>query len=484
MTDLRTSLRNLFREKSQKDSGETPAGNGPLDPTQRKRLLSASALQTAGDTIAATGRLCRPYWIDNPDTKMKIMAWGMLLGSVSLSLWQIWIQKDFSAWANEFGTIWQEGGVVLNKLQELIGDKAQMTDILAFPEKLEAYRASLASDPDKLNTLNGLLEQRSNMISRQGELLLKDFSWIVVKFLTAAVGSFVMAQELAIRWREWMTKQYTDKWMNGKAFYRMQNIYNSTDNPDQRIAEDVPALAGSTVGLLTDAARNVLSFATFSTVLWQLSTPFHFAAVGLPQLGQAPNGFMFYAAAASAALGTGAIYVLGRKLPWLNYKQQKLEADFRTNMVRVREHAESIALNNSEAVEKQILDKSFDPVIVNTRDIINTRKRLMVASSVYANYSYPIPYVIAAPGFWVGAATYGTLMQANYAFGMIQGAFSWFMDNFQSLASLKATVDRLEEFNSEINRSNADFAEKNDPNRTSDEKVKVTHRAPAPGGSV
>jgi putative ATP-binding cassette transporter len=200
-------------------------------------------------------------------------------------------------------------------------------------------------------------------------------------------------------------------------------------------------------------------------------------------LGQAPAGFMFYAAAASAGLGTGAVYLLGRKLPWLNYKQQKLEADFRTNMVRVREHAESIALNNSEKVEKEILDKSFDPVITNSRDLLNTRKKLLVASSIYANYSFPIPYVIAAPGFWVGAATYGTLMQANYAFGQIQGCFSWFMDNFQALASLKATVDRLDEFNTEIDRSNADFARKNDPARSADETVKVKHRPagnPAP----
>jgi ABC-type uncharacterized transport system fused permease/ATPase subunit len=479
MTDKRNLLRNLFREQSEIQTGGEPAGNGPLNPATRKRLLSASALQTAGDTLNAVGRLCKPFWIDNPDKKAQLMAWGMLVGSVSLSLWQIWIQKDFSGWANEFGTIWQEGGVVLSKIQEMVGDKNAMTDILAFPDKLEAYRQSLAATPDKLQAFNDLMTQRGEMISRQGELLMKDFSWIVVKFLTAAVGSFILAQNLAIKWREWMTEQYTKRWLDNKAFYRMQNVYNSTDNPDQRIAEDVPGLAGSTVGLLTDAARNVLSFATFSTVLWNLSTPFHFASVGLPALGQAPAGFMFYAAAASAAIGTGAIYVLGKKLPWLNYKQQKLEADFRTDMMRVREHAESIALNNSEEVEKDILKKSFDPVITNTKDLINTRKRMMVASSIYANYSYPIPYLIAAPGFWVGAATYGTLMQANYAFGQIQGCFSWFMDNFQALAGLKATVDRLEEFNHAIDRSNADFAKKNDPANA--DAVKVTVRAPAPG---
>jgi putative ATP-binding cassette transporter len=115
-------------------------------------------------------------------------------------------------------------------------------------------------------------------------------------------------------------------------------------------------------------------------------------------------------------------------------------------MVRVREYSESIALDRGEAVERQQLDLRFGRVLGNYLALINAQKRLVWFTSFFGQAAVVFPFVVAAPRFFSGAIQLGELMQISSAFGQVQGALSWFVDSYSSLATWRATTDRLTSF--------------------------------------
>ncbi len=212
---------------------------------------------------------------------------------------------------------------------------------------------------------------------------------------------------------------------------------------------------GGTLSLVTDALGSTLSLGTFSAMLWGLSSNFNLSSLGGPDL--AIPGFMFWAAAAYAGVGTYLTHKIGKPLVKLDNNQQKYEAFFRSDLIRVRENAEQIALNNGETVEKKTLKDTFNPVYENAKKVITKRKQLILSRAFYNNLASPFPYIVTAPLFFTGKATLGTLHQVSYAFGQVQSSLSWFIDNYQTLASWKASTDRLSTFTDAIEHSKNDL---------------------------
>jgi putative ATP-binding cassette transporter len=137
---------------------------------------------------------------------------------------------------------------------------------------------------------------------------------------------------------------------------------------------------------------------------------------------------------------------MGRAQIPLNFEQQRVEADFRHHMVRVREYSESIALDRGETVERQQLDLRFGRVLGNYLQLIRAQKRLIWFTSFFGQAAVIFPFVVAAPRFFSGAIQLGELMQISSAFGQVQGALSWFVDSYNTLATWRATTDRLTSF--------------------------------------
>jgi putative ATP-binding cassette transporter len=288
-----------------------------------------------------------------------------------------------------------------------------------------------------------------------GKLLTNDFAWLVAKFLTSAGAGFVMAQKLSLRWQKWMTENLTNQWLDNKAFFRLQHHYKNTENPDQRIHEDTAKFAAGSLSLATDALGSALTLATFSNLLWHIpNSTVNLAAYGGPNL-DIPH-FMFWAASAYAVIGTAVTHAIGRPLSKLEYDQQKYNAFFRSELIRVRENAEQVALNKGAEVEKGILRKAFEPVYMNAQKGIDKRKQLVITRAIYGNMSSPMPYIISAPLFFGGLLTYGGIRKVASYFGQVQSSLSWFVDNYQVLADYKATTDRLSSFVHAIDRSNYD----------------------------
>ena len=277
------------------------------------------------------------------------------------------------------------------------------------------------------------------------------FTYLAFAFIVIAVYKFYLTQLLEMRWRAWMTGHYLQRWLANHAFYRLElarfaqqpNADHNPDNPDQRIQEDINQFTTYTVSLTMGLLNAVVTLASFVGILWGLSGGFAFTFSGTQY--NIP-GFMVWMAVLYCAAGSILTHYIGRPQIKLNFEQQRLEADFRHHMVRVREYSESIALDRGEAVERQQLDLRFGHVLGNYLALIKAQKNLIWFTSFFGQAAVVFPFVVAAPRFFSGAIQLGELMQISSAFGQVQGALSWFVDSYSSLASWRATTDRLTSF--------------------------------------
>jgi putative ATP-binding cassette transporter len=275
------------------------------------------------------------------------------------------------------------------------------------------------------------------------------FTYLAFGFIIIAVYRFYLTQLLELKWRAWMTAHYLDRWLANKAFYHLELARFSKaedsipDNPDQRISEDINQFTTYTVSLSMGLLNAVVTLASFVGILWTLSGSFAFSYNGS---AYTIPGFMVWMAVLYAAAGSVIAHYLGRPLIGLNFRQQRVEADFRHHMVRVREYSESIALDRGEPVEREQIGGRFSAVLANYLNLIRMQKRLIWFTSGYGQAAVVFPFIVAAPRFFSGAIQLGELMQISSAFGRVQDSLSWFVDNYDSLAAWRATTDRLTSF--------------------------------------
>jgi putative ATP-binding cassette transporter len=280
--------------------------------------------------------IIRPYW----SSEDRWAAWGLLVVVLGLTLGMVHISVLFSHWNNAFFSALQ------NK------------DQTAFLYQL--FRVS----------------------------------WLIALFIFFAVYQLYLNQMLDIRWRRWLTERYLRAWMTDGAYYRMQLMAGETDNPDQRIAEDVHLLVSHTLTLITGGLRALMTMVAFVAILWALSgtltVPLGWFSLTLP-------GYMVWLAVLYAVAGTWFTHWIGRPLAQLNYDKQRREADFRFGLVRFRENTEGIALYRGEADELRGFRERFEAVVTNWWNIMRRQKRLTYFTAGYGQAAWIFPSVVAAP---------------------------------------------------------------------------------------
>ena len=182
------------------------------------------------------------------------------------------------------------------------------------------------------------------------------FCIIVVFAISMSVYGLYLNQMLQIRWRRWLTHKYLGDWLADRAYYKL-HLGSTTDNPDQRIAEDLNQFTAFIMNLSVGLISSVASLASFLVILWGLSGP---AQIPLGRWGtlQIP-AYLVWAALLYASIGTWLTIKIGQPLVPLNFDRQRFEADFRFSLVRLRENAESVALYGGEAVERGIFRGRF-----------------------------------------------------------------------------------------------------------------------------
>ena len=334
-------------------------------------------------------KLITPYW----RSEEKGIAWLLLVAVIALSLFSVAISVVLNSWYRDF----------YNSLEN--------KDLAAFTHSI-LYFCGIAT----------------------------------IAILGAVYRSY-LTQMLTIRWRRWLTEQHFAKWLGNKNYYQLEQG-GYTDNPDQRLSEDLNKFTSDTLTLGLGLLKTVVSLVSFSIILWGVSGSIEVLGVTIP-------GYMFWAAFLYAVVGSWLTHVIGRRLIPLSNQQERYEADLRFSLVRVRENAESIALSDGEPNENERLSARFGMVWTNFWSMMRVQKRLTFFTAGYSQIAIIFAFVVAAPRYFAGKIELGELMQINSAFGNVQENFSWFIDAYATLASWRATCDRLLSFRQAMEQNEA-----------------------------
>jgi len=273
------------------------------------------------------------------------------------------------------------------------------------------------------------------------------FCMLATAYIVLAVYQLYLNQWLQIRWRRWLTAAYLDHWLGGANHYRMQLLGDAADNPDQRIANDINQFIQLTLGIGLQVLNACVTLASFMVILWMLS-----AAAPLQLFGMTFNipGYLLWAAVIYAGIGTAFTHLIGRALIALNFQQQRYEADFRFNLVRVRENSEQIALLEGDQAERGRLLERFGNVVANWYAIMTRQKKLTFFTAGYSQASIIFPYVVVSPAYFAGVIQLGGLMQTANAFNQVQNALSVFVNAYVNLAEWRAVIERLSGFDQSV----------------------------------
>ncbi|WP_316160542.1 ABC transporter ATP-binding protein/permease [Bradyrhizobium sp. SZCCHNRI20481] len=273
------------------------------------------------------------------------------------------------------------------------------------------------------------------------------FVVLATVFIILAVYQLYLNQWLQIRWRRWMTEAYLKRWLGEANHYRMQLKGDAADNPDQRVAEDVKQFIEQTLTITIGLLSSIVTLASFVVVLWGLSEEAPLTLFGTEY--RIP-GYLVWGALLYSIFGTALTHWIGWPLVNLNFEQQRYEADFRFNLVRVRESSEQIALLRGEAVEQGQLASRFGRVVQNWYQIMSRTKRLTAFTAGYSQAATIFPYVLVAPAYFAKKVQLGGVMQTLSAFSQVQGALSFFVSAYRTLADWRSTVARLDGFDMSI----------------------------------
>ena len=269
------------------------------------------------------------------------------------------------------------------------------------------------------------------------------FSWLAAIYIILAVYSYYLQQTLILHWRRWLTTRFIDIWLQNKTYYNLQMFGKDTDNPDQRISEDVRQFVEMTLGFAIGILKSLCTFISFVFILYQLSGPLNFSFMGKTWT---IHGYMLWASLLYSILGTYITHVVGRKLVKLNFIQQRYEADFRFSMIRLRESAESVAFYRGEAQEGKVFKNRFKLLLDNFWQLVNKQKQLVFLNSGYSQIAIIFPFVVAMNRYLSKEVSLGGLMQVASAFGRVQDSLSYFVDMYSSIAQWQAVVMRLTYF--------------------------------------
>jgi vitamin B12/bleomycin/antimicrobial peptide transport system ATP-binding/permease protein len=350
--------------------------------------------------LAFLGRvwsLAAPYWRSDE----RRLAWGLLVAIVGLTLGMVYLNVVFNDWYRTF------------------------------------YNA---------------LEQR-DVDTFWRQMLI--FCGLAVVYIVGAIYRLYLTQMLEMRWRAWLTDRYVSSWLSNQLYYRLELQNAGTDNPDQRIAEDLRNFTINTLSLSLGLLGSVVTLGSFVVILWGVSGPLTFT---LGEMEITIPGYMVWGAILYAIVGSILTHYIGRHLIGINFRQERFEADFRFSLVRLRENAEGVALYRGERSEQGHLRRRFDAIQANWGELMRYTKRLTGFTAGYNQAAIIFPFLLGAPRYFAGEIPLGGLLQISNAFRQVEDSLSWFINAYARLADWKASVDRLITFHDALDRLTSEAA--------------------------
>lgn len=335
----------------------------------------------------------------------------------------------FTRWGSQF---WQIAGPYLSP-------KRSWRPLLAFALLLVLTLFSV-----RMNVLfsfwyNGFYSALQGLDQKAFWYFLGIFSVLATIHVLRALFTYYVTQAFNIHWRVWLNDRLTADWMKGDAYYRGQFLAEPVDNPDQRIELDVNSFVNGSVSLALGAVSALVSLVAFTGILWGLSAPFVLGGVEIPRA-------MVFAVYIYVIIATWIAFRLGRPLIRLNFLNEKLTANFRYALMRLREYAENVAFYQGTAIERGTLLGRFSALIGNVWALVYRTLKFDGFNLAVSQVAVIFPFILQAPRFFSGAIKLGDVMQTSQAFGQVQDSLSFFRSSYDTFAQYRATLDRLTGF--------------------------------------
>ena len=341
----------------------------------------------------------------------------------------IFLLVRLTHWGKQF---WMFAGGYLSPKRSI---KPLLFFVLIVTLTLFSVRLSLVHSTWYNNMYTALQEFNQTVFWEQMIL----FCFIAGFSVAAALISYYLNQRFSINWIEWLNTELLEKWMDKRAYYKSQYMGNNLDNPDQRIQQDIQSYVKTTLSLSTGVIDAVTSMISYTILLWGLAGPMTLLGIEIPRA-------MVYLVFAYVIFTTLIAFWLGKPLIRLNFANEKLNANYRYSLIRVKEYAESIAFYAGEKVEKRRLYKQFRAVIDNMWDIVFRALKFSGFNLVVSQISVVFPLLIQVGRYFEKQIKLGDLMQTLQVFGKLHSNLSFFRNTYDSFAEYKATLDRLTGF--------------------------------------
>ena len=260
------------------------------------------------------------------------------------------------------------------------------------------------------------------------------YAGIIITAVPILVIYLYTRKKLALYWREWLTKDFLNRYFSNRSYYELDSNAANTeiDNPDQRITQDIKSFTAVTLSFLLDILDSILTLISFTVILYNISKTL-------------TAGLLIY-----ATFGTVVAVVAGRRLIGINYNQLRLEANFRYGMVHVRDNAESIAFYQGEGLERQQVVDRLMEAIRNFDLLIIWQALIELFQYGYNYFTRIVPYLIVAPLYFAGETDFGTFTQAAIAFSQLLSALSLITNRIDQIAEFAASINRLGAFHEQL----------------------------------
>jgi peptide/bleomycin uptake transporter len=249
------------------------------------------------------------------------------------------------------------------------------------------------------------------------------FASIALVSITTSVVTAFITSHYIFRWRTAMNDYYVANWQ------RLRHI----EGASQRVQEDTMRFAETLEGLGARLIDALMTLIAFLPILWGLSS----YVKEIPLVGELPQALVFVAVI-WAALGTVLLAAAGIRLPGLEFRNQRVEAAYRKELV--------LGEDNRDRAQPPTLGELFSHVRINYFRLYLNFLYFNVARYGYLQASVLVPYVALAPTIVAGGLTLGVMNQTIRAFGRVENSFQYLVNSWSTIVTLISIYKRLKAF--------------------------------------
>lgn len=261
--------------------------------------------------------------------------------------------------------------------------------------------------------------------------VLWEWAYIVAAYIVIATIVSYLTRLYSLRWREAITFDYIPRW---------RNVREEIEGASQRIQEDTYRFARIVESLGLQIVRAIMTLVAFLPVLWHLSNK-----VEIPIFKDIPGALVLMAILTSLG-GMAISWIVGMKLPGLEYNNQRVEARFRKELVL----GEDDKANHASV---ETLSELFVGIRFNYHRLFLHYGYFDFWIYLYDQCVSLLPEVLAAPALFAGKVTLGVLMQVGNAFFKVHSSFALFIHNWTTITELRSIWKRLHEFEANLDKS-------------------------------